>query len=651
MAEMKKTIPLQPSPSPPVSQNSRKKVLQIVERKPVVVNDDEVSGSSREVSESEDQSSEGEESDSETTLTDSGSEDPKPSSLSKSLRQSHHDSLDSSEPLQSPLDIFLSAAEALSNTVPVEVALHDHTYSRPPMDLQGSSGLQLIAAAAAVVSPSLSKTASSSCKMPFSAKAPRGRPPSQQKRGNNSAQKLAPSFLTPTSGASHNVLLQDLKPPFRARSRSAPTEKLRPALQAQKPILPTSVLSVKGGTQLSNNALRPTQYQARGKDVPNLITSGVLKSMISPAIVNSNGYNGNTSVSSLSSDVSRSSSTHYSLSTTNSVTKTITAGSQRKDGTVLELNLGSMALLLAATGNNQQAALLLPQSSLLNKQTLAVLQSGSAGATLNIDPSLLVTNGRSSKTDTHVPHDSIPLVTPTAPPTTQPKIVKNKEPTSLANPLSSDDLSNLNLLSNLAGLATKPDIKTSLTSKGTPPTCDVHMTTSTTTPPLPTSLCKSPPPKPSSLLFRKSEEKTEGRKSDVPSHRPTTAGFSTLSQQSLMLYARSLSMPLNSPVESSPDEEDHLEYATRGISELSKLLGTDNGLETPPTETPPTRSSKTTWSPDDLLCNPFDETSVHRITSSLTATSTESGLLPPHPMESISSRTPPPISAFSESSS
>ena len=651
MAEMKKAMPLQPSPSPPVSQNSRKKVLQLVETKPVVVNDDEVSGSSREVSESEDQSSEGEESDSETTLTDSGSEDPKASSLLKPLRQTHHDSLDSTEPLQSPLDIFLSAAEALSNTVPVEVALHDHSYSRPPMDLQGSSGLQLIAAAAAVVSPSLSKTASSSsCKMPFSAKAPRGRPPSQQKRGNNSAQKLAPSYLTPTSGASHNVLLQDLKPPFRARSRSAPTEKLRPALQAQKPILPTSVLSVKGGNQLSNNVLRPIQYQTRGKDVPNLITSGVLKSMISPAIVNSNGYNGNTPVSSLSSDVSRSSSGHYSLTTTNSVTKT--AGSQRKDGTVLELNLGSMALLLAATGNNQQAALLLPQSSLLNKQTLAVLQSGSTGATLNIDSSLLVSNGRSSKTDTHIPHDSIPLVTPTAPPTTQPtKVVKNKEPT-LANPLSSDDLSNLNLLSNLvAGLTTKPDIKTSLTSKGIPSTCDVHMTTSTTTPTLPTSLCKSPPPKPSSLLFRKSEEKTESRKSDIPSHRPTTAGFSTLSQQSLMLYARSLSMPLNSPVESSPDEEDHLEYATRGISELSKLLGTDNGLETPPTETPPTRSNKTTWSPDDLLCNPFDETSVHRITSSLTATSTESGLLPPHPMESISSRTPPPISAFSESSS
>ena len=650
MAEMKKAIDLQPSPSPPVSQNSRKKVLQIVERKPIVVND-EMSGSSREVSESEDQSSEGEESDSETTLTDSGSEDPKSSSLLKPLRPVHHDSLDSTEPLQSPLDIFLSAAEALSNTVPVEVALHDHTYSRPPMDLQGSSGLQLIAAAAAVVSPSLSKTASSSsCKMPFSAKAPRGRPPSQQKRGNNSAQKLAPSFLTPTSGASHNVLLQDLKPPFRARSRSAPTEKLRPPLQAQKPILPTSLLSVKGGTQLSNNALRPTQYQARGKDVPNLITSGVLKSMIPPSIVNSNGFNDNTSVSSLSSDVSRSSSAHYSLSTTNSVTKT--NSSQRKDGTVLELNLGSMALLLAATGNNQQAALLLPQSSLLNKQTLAVLQSGSAGATLNIDPSLLVSNGRSSKADTHVPHDSIPLVTPTAPPTTQPKIVKNKEPTSSSNPLSSDDLSNLNLLSNLvAGLTTKPDIKTSLSSKGTPPTCDVNMTTSTTTPTLPTSLCKSPPPKPSSLLFRKSEEKTDGRKLDAPSHRPTTAGFSTLSQQSLMLYARSLSMPLNSPVESSPDEEDHLEYATRGISELSKLLGTDNGLETPPTETPPTRSNKTTWSPDDLLCNPFDETSVHRITSSLTATSTESDLLPPRPMESISSRTPPPISAFSESSS
>ena len=43
------------------------------------------------------------------------------------------------------------------------------------------------------------------------------------------------------------------------------------------------------------------------------------------------------------------------------------------------------------------------------------------------------------------------------------------------------------------------------------------------------------------------------------------------------------------------DEEDHLESATRGISELSKLLGTDNGGDA---------SSSLNWNPADLLSPP-----------------------------------------------
>ena len=43
------------------------------------------------------------------------------------------------------------------------------------------------------------------------------------------------------------------------------------------------------------------------------------------------------------------------------------------------------------------------------------------------------------------------------------------------------------------------------------------------------------------------------------------------------------------------EEEDHLESATRGISELSKLLGTDSGGDT---------ASGLSWNPADLLSPP-----------------------------------------------
>ena len=43
------------------------------------------------------------------------------------------------------------------------------------------------------------------------------------------------------------------------------------------------------------------------------------------------------------------------------------------------------------------------------------------------------------------------------------------------------------------------------------------------------------------------------------------------------------------------EEEDHLESATRGISELSKLLGTDSGGDA---------ASSLNWNPADLLSPP-----------------------------------------------
>ena len=704
--------------------------------------------------ESEEDESEGteteedeEESDSETTLTDSGSEETKTKDF-KPLRFSSS-SVDqvNSESLQSPLDIFLSAAEALSNTVPVEIALHDHTYSRPPMDLQGSSGLQLIAAAAAVVSPGLAKTAGSSGSkstgFSITNKAPRGRPPSQQKRGSGyTHQKLAPTFLTPTSGTSHNISL-DLKPTLRARSRSAPTDKLRPPipLAAGKNLVAYPQPSIskshithtgRGGTVMA------------GKDINLIATSGILRSSSSPSsssasspsslIGVANGHlnsidNPNSTASPVihqhvltHTSTDGSSRLSYPLVSSSSTSKS----HQRRDGPVLELNLGNlgnMALLLAATGSNQQAALLLPPSTILNKQTLAMLQGGSVclsdsgtATTFSIDASSLTSNGsggRLVKTDpkeltslsvgkggvilsttptSSLPKDvsasvkgGVPLhlsapvnvkdaSTSVSPCSLSTLIVKDNTTTTTINssvhvntctatnsthsdsvpstgtsnafkqdgtrdltpptstPTSPGDFSNLNFLSNLvAGLSKKPD--------HTPQSTLATMTTPTT-----------PPVKPNLLNFRKMDNKIDHCKSTESSHRlPPTTSSTISSQQSLMLYARSLSMPLNSSATSSPEEVDHLEYATRGISELSKLLGgTDNGIDAPPT------SKVSSWSPDELLCNPFGNqaapTSVHTITTSLTAATTD--LLAPPPRQlSLSNRTPTPINALAEEKS
>lgn len=131
------------------------------------------------------------------------------------------------------VDLFLTAAEALKNNISPEVALHDHSYALPPsqlvnnMELQGTSGLSLIAAAAAVVSPNLSRNVGSGKHPVISpVRAPRGRPPNKYRGGgNNSTSKLAPTLLSP-AGSSANVLLTDIKTAaFRNRTRSAPTDR------------------------------------------------------------------------------------------------------------------------------------------------------------------------------------------------------------------------------------------------------------------------------------------------------------------------------------------------------------------------------------------------------------------------------------------
>ena len=122
------------------------------------------------------------------------------------------------------IDLLFSAAEALASVdssngilgVPTKVALHDHTYSKPSGSLinsgefQGSSGLSLIAAAAAVVSPTLSSSPTGKSPLLSPVKAPRGRPPSSQKRSNTVGAKLGPTFLSP-AGPSMHISLTETK--------------------------------------------------------------------------------------------------------------------------------------------------------------------------------------------------------------------------------------------------------------------------------------------------------------------------------------------------------------------------------------------------------------------------------------------------------
>jgi len=127
------------------------------------------------------------------------------------------------------IDLLFSAAEALASVdssngivgISTKVALHDHSYSKPTgsltTDFQGSSGLSLIAAAAAVVSPTMSSSPTGKSPQFSPMKATRGRPPSSTKRSSAVSTKLGPTFLSP-AGSSMHISLTDAKS-YRGRGR------------------------------------------------------------------------------------------------------------------------------------------------------------------------------------------------------------------------------------------------------------------------------------------------------------------------------------------------------------------------------------------------------------------------------------------------
>ena len=127
------------------------------------------------------------------------------------------------------IDLLFSAAEALASVdssngivgISTKVALRDHTYAKPTgsltTDFQGTSGLSLIAAAAAVVSPTMSSSPTGKSPLLSPVKAPRGRPPSSTKRNSAVSTKLGPTFLSP-AGPSMHISLTDTKS-YRGRGR------------------------------------------------------------------------------------------------------------------------------------------------------------------------------------------------------------------------------------------------------------------------------------------------------------------------------------------------------------------------------------------------------------------------------------------------
>jgi hypothetical protein len=107
----------------------------------------------------------------------------------------------------------------------------------------------------------------------------------------------------------------------------------------------------------------------------------------------------------------------------------------------------------------------------------------------------------------------------------------------------------------------------------------------------------------SNSVAQSESDMTASLASIIPPYNPSAMS----SQSSLLLYTRSLSFPLSVTPEPSTEEEDHLESATRGISELSKLLGTDSATE----NSSNAKHDHTTvykglsnWNPSELLTNP-----------------------------------------------
>ena len=166
------------------------------------------------------------------------------------------------------IDLLFSAAEALASVdssngivgISTKVALHDHTYSKPTGSLtaefQGTSGLSLIAAAAAVVSPTMSSSPTGKSPLLSPVKAPRGRPPSSTKRNSAVSTKLGPTFLSP-AGPSMHISLTDTKS-YRGRGRGTTVPLTKTISHASKNSGITTKLTIPANRVGKTSVMSPT---------------------------------------------------------------------------------------------------------------------------------------------------------------------------------------------------------------------------------------------------------------------------------------------------------------------------------------------------------------------------------------------------------
>ena len=665
--------------------------------------------------EEEEEEEEEEESGSESTITDSSPEDATTVSGHSSVRQSWKSHISSMSPSHSSqtgsekgaLELFISAAEALNNVVPTEVALHDHNYALAPLnsvDIQGSSGLSLIAAAAAVVSPTLSRSAGSG-KFPAVSpvRAPRGRPPNTQRRGSSgSTCKLSPTLLSPAGTSIYVPLTDTTKSSFRSRARSAPSD--RPRIQLSRAGPSNLRYSISSKSSSPRPILPPASY-TRTKDSSGSASSTAggtpsLKSMIAsrsqPAMNSNAAFETlvNVAVAASPAELPKTTSAQptatLSISfqnTSNSAPATPAAtGTPLTDATysidmsqaINILTLAQLAQSPVSTSGNKtpQQLLLTPGVASKASGLLGTIVSqnghdggggGGGGGVNSPSPGTVnvlighLTAGSASPTPSVPSEASSTRSSPSSyseprhlqkPPgkTSKSPVPSPPVPPPPSSSASTEDLSNLNLLSSLVAVVAgtqAPPTAPSITHTSTTTHSDTatssssaKSTSTTSLPPPPahsrssafkatnlpaaltqkasspsldkkdtrTKMHEKPSPLPSlvnsehsprslvgnsvpldslarsvvrsSCLTHPQSSHSTTNSSSPHAHSTYPSPSPSISQQStLLLYTRSLSLPNPAGTEVSSEEEDHLESATRGISELSKLLGTDSGAE------------------------------------------------------------------------
>ena len=297
------------------------------------------------------------------------------------------------------IDMLFSAAEALASVdssngifgVSTKVALHDHTYSKPTGSLmnssefQGSSGLSLIAAAAAVVSPTLSSSPTGKSPLPSPVKAPRGRPPSSQKRSNTVGAKLGPTFLSPAGPSMHISLTETKSYRGRGRGTTIPLTKTIPHASKNSGI--TTKLTIPANRVGKASVMSPTTGPSK---FPPFSTGSNKSSSLSHTVTQSSTLAAFEALVNVAAAAKPAELPPPRSSNVNHPSHTVNAQQSKKDGPSDKLVVDLVSVLTNSTptvGTTSsltptvhlpiQSTLRLPVHSVSSKQTTVVMSTAS----------------------------------------------------------------------------------------------------------------------------------------------------------------------------------------------------------------------------------------------------------------------------------